>query len=79
MKTRDGDKRTSPVWCQEIRPSQKAGATEQMGEGSIGGSEGPDQERPECLPLTVFVQRLPALWGQPPREKERVGVDSSRD
>ena len=60
VKTRHGDKRTSPVWPQEMRPSQKVVATEQMVEGSIGGSKSPDQERPECLTLNSFCP--PAAW-----------------
>lgn len=71
VKTRHGDKRASPVWPQEMRPSQKVGATEQMVEGSIGGSKDPDQEAPECLALTVFVHQLPGLWGQLYGKKER--------
>ena len=74
VKTRHGviSIRTSSVWPQEMRPSQKVGATEQMVEGSTGGSKGPDQERPECLTLPVFVHQLPGLWGQLCGKKERV-------
>lgn len=64
----------------EIRLSQKLGAADQAGEESVGGSRAQNQERPECLFLHLRLLSTPAWCLEAASwEKERVGVNNSRD